>query len=268
MNLDPIDPATAVDLYLDDRETEVTEATLTSHRSRLGQFVEWCGQQGLENLNDLTGRRLHQYRVWRRNDGDLAPASEKTQMDTLRVFVRWLESIDAVVPDLHTKVLSPSLAPGENVRTASLDGHDARKVLAYLSTYHYATAEHVTLTLLWHMSMRTGGVRAIDVDDYHPRDQYVEVRHRPETGSPIKNKFRGERLVALSADTCELIDDYLASLLAAAALAGFELVEETVERGLGVGDHRVIPTSNSRELNLGLVSCLGRLNFCLADYRR
>lgn len=35
MNLDPIDPATAVDLYLNDRETELTEATLTSHRSRL-----------------------------------------------------------------------------------------------------------------------------------------------------------------------------------------------------------------------------------------
>lgn len=37
------------------------------------------------------------------------------------------------------------------------------------------------------------------------------MRHRTETATPIENRFRGERLVALSADTCELIDDYLAS---------------------------------------------------------
>jgi len=39
MSLDPIDPDTAVELYLADRESEVSQATLYSHSSRLGQFV-------------------------------------------------------------------------------------------------------------------------------------------------------------------------------------------------------------------------------------
>jgi hypothetical protein len=41
MSLEPIDPETALELYLADRENNVTETTIYSHRSRLGHFVQW-----------------------------------------------------------------------------------------------------------------------------------------------------------------------------------------------------------------------------------
>jgi len=75
MTLEPIDPETALELYLADRENELSEATLYSHRSRLGHFVRWCDEQGIDNLNELTGRQLHRYRLWRRDEGDLSIAS-------------------------------------------------------------------------------------------------------------------------------------------------------------------------------------------------
>jgi len=90
MNLEPIDPETAVELYLAEREAEAAESTIRSHRARLNQFVRWCGEREIDNLNDLTGRKIHEYRLWRRNDGDLKKTTLKTQMDTLRVFVRFL----------------------------------------------------------------------------------------------------------------------------------------------------------------------------------
>ena len=85
MSLEPLDPKNGVELYLADRETEVGKATLYSHSSRLGHFTRWCGEEDVDNLNELTGRSLHEYRLWRRNEGNLTPATEKTQMDTLRV---------------------------------------------------------------------------------------------------------------------------------------------------------------------------------------
>ena len=91
-----------------------------------------------------------------------------------------------------------------------LDKDRATEVLAYLEKYHYATIEHVAFSLMWHTMMRIGGVHALDVDDYHPDEQYIEVRHRPEAGTPIKNKDDGERLVALSEQMCALLDDWLA----------------------------------------------------------
>lgn len=57
--------------------------------------------------------------------------------------------------------------------------------------------------------MRVGAAHALDLDDYHPDEQYLEVHHRPETGTPIKNKEDGERLVALSEQICDLLNDWI-----------------------------------------------------------
>jgi hypothetical protein len=78
MSLEPIDPESAPELYLADRENNVTAATIYSHRSRLRHFVRWCDDQGITNLNKLTGRQLQKYRLWRRDEGNLAPATEPT----------------------------------------------------------------------------------------------------------------------------------------------------------------------------------------------
>lgn len=94
MSLEPIAPASAAELYLKEKQSELAEASLYPHRSRLGHFVQWCVDQNIQNLNDLTGRDLHRYRLWRRDDGDLSPSSEKSQMDTIRVLIRWCEAID------------------------------------------------------------------------------------------------------------------------------------------------------------------------------
>ncbi|RDZ64217.1 integrase [Haloferax sp. Atlit-12N] len=209
MSLEPLEPQEALELYLLDRESELSKATQYSHRSRIGHLVRWCGEQEINNLNELTGRRLQEYRLWRREEGNLAPASEKTQMDSIRVFVRWLESMDAVVPDLSTKVLSPSLSPDDDVRDVLIERDEMFEVLGYLSKYQYASLPHVSLFLLWHTMMRVGAAHALDVSDYNPEEQYIEVKHRPETGTAIKNKERGERFVALSDHICSLLDDWL-----------------------------------------------------------
>ncbi|AKH97562.1 XerC/D-like integrase [Halanaeroarchaeum sulfurireducens] len=192
MSLEPIDAETALELYLADKDNELSEASLTGHKYRLGHFVRWCNDvEGIENLNTLSGRQLHRYRLWRREDGDLNKVSEKTQMDTLRVFIRWLESIDGVEQDLSEKVLSPSITPDENSRDVMLDSDSASKVLAHLEKYEYAGIQHVSIALMWHTMMRVGGVHVLDVDDYDPAKQYIKVRHRPDTGTPIKKKETG-----------------------------------------------------------------------------
>lgn len=209
MQLEPIEPKTALELYLTDREHNVTQATIYSHRSRLGHFVRWCDQQDITNLNTLTGRQLHRYRLWRRDEGDLSVATEKTQMDTLRVFIRWLESIDGVPADLHTKVQSPTLTGDDNVRDVMLTEDEAERILDYLDRFAYASRAHVVIALMWHTMMRVGAVHALDLEDYDPSDRSIKVVHRPESGTPIKNGSGGERFVALADDVCQLLDDWI-----------------------------------------------------------
>lgn len=212
-HLEPIEPAGAVELCLR-KKPEVSEWTSYSHGSRvpgpLGTSHAGVTRGVIDNLNDLTGRGLKRYKLWRRDDGDLNNMTLKTQMDTLRVFIRWCEAIDAVMPDLSVKVESPNLKHNDNVREVMLDPDDGDEVLSYLRKYEYASIEHVTLTLLWHCSLRRGAAVALDVDDYDSGSQQIAVRHRPETGTPIKNKARGERVIALQASVCELLDDWIA----------------------------------------------------------
>ena len=209
MELEPIDPETAFELYIAEKETSVADSTVASHRSRLGFLLRWCQEREIENLNELTGRTLQEYRLWRRNVGDLTKVSEKTQMDTLRVFVKWLESIDAVEQDLHKKVRSPDITPEENSRDVMLETDDAEVMLAYLERYEYVSIRHVTATLLWHTMLRMGSVRALDLKDYDPEERSLRLRHRPETDTPLKNKRSGERIIAVSNEVCLVLDDWI-----------------------------------------------------------
>ncbi|WP_256309334.1 tyrosine-type recombinase/integrase [Halobellus litoreus] len=208
-SLEPISPERALELYLDDKARDCQQATVDAHRSRIGFFVDWCADQDIDSLDQLSARDLHEFRVWRRED--LNVVSEKTQMDSLRVFIEWCETIDAVESGLYRKVDSPNLDNGENARDTVLSADRAQEVLAYLERYEYATTEHVCWVILTETGVRLGGARALDVEDYQTDTEtpHLEIHHRPESETPIKNKKPGERRVAISEAACEVIDDYL-----------------------------------------------------------
>jgi integrase len=130
-------------------------------------------------------------------------------MDTIRVFIRWAESMAAVRPDLSTKVVSPTLSGDDNVRDVMVDGESAERILEYLRTYEYASARHLCFRLMWRAALRRGAIVALDVEDYDANKQSLEVVHRPDEGTPIKNKSSGERFIALNDETCEIIDAWL-----------------------------------------------------------
>ncbi|MDG5761889.1 tyrosine-type recombinase/integrase [Natronococcus sp. A-GB1] len=205
--LEPIHPAEAFEIYLDERRAEVTANTLQAHKYRIGHFLRWCEEKEITDLNSLSGRQLHEYKIWRQKEGNLNAVSVKTQMDTLRVFIKFCESIDAVPPALHEKVLSPKLNHGDNQSNAILTKDVAHNLLDYLYRFEYASFNHVLIRLLWTTGMRVGTAHGLDLEDYDQDDRYLEVRHRKST--PLKNKQQGERLIALDPETCEVLDDWI-----------------------------------------------------------
>lgn len=42
VELEPIDPETALELYLAEKQADVADGTVVSHESRLGFFLDWC----------------------------------------------------------------------------------------------------------------------------------------------------------------------------------------------------------------------------------
>lgn len=125
------------------------------------------------------------------------------------MFGKWLETIEGCPPDLHSKIKSPSLSADENTRDIELHTDEAEQMLSYLKKYAYGSLQRVTLPLLWHTMMRRGSARALDLQDYHHEEQYLEVVHRPESDTPLKNRDGGERLVALSNSVVDLLNDWI-----------------------------------------------------------
>lgn len=54
-------------------------------------------------------------------------------------------------------------------------------------------------------------MRALDVEDDRAdaEQPHLEIVHRPETDTPIKNGPSGERRISISANVCAVVDDYL-----------------------------------------------------------
>jgi site-specific recombinase XerD len=202
-------PSEALQIYLKSRENEVTEQTLYSHKSRLGHFVQWCELREIEEVSELERGDMNDYRIWRRNDGDLSKVSEKTQMDTLRVFIRRMEKMGHVEKDLSHAVISPNLSGEEKANDDIVTPSEAESILKTLDKYHYSSRLHTFFILAWRTGMRTSALRAVDLQDMYLNDSYITVSNRPETEARLKNGSRGERHVALRDDSVEVLSDYI-----------------------------------------------------------
>jgi site-specific recombinase XerD len=86
--LEPISPAEAKEMYLNAQKHEVSQSTLDGYHYRLKHFIRGCENfGGLDNMNDLTGRKLQQFKTWRRDDGELNPShSKSTSMSFVSSF--------------------------------------------------------------------------------------------------------------------------------------------------------------------------------------
>jgi len=207
--LESLAPEKGKEMFLAHRSDEVSEKTLQGYHYRLKPFVKWCDQEGITNLNNLTARLLHEYRLWRKEDGDLKTITLKGQLSTLRVFIKFCESIDGVEPDLHDKILIPSVEDEEAVSSSMLEAERSEKVIDYLRKYEYASKRHALFAILWHTGCRMGAAHALDVGDFDPENQSLTIRHRPDTGTSLKNKQSGERICALSEEVCDTLQDYI-----------------------------------------------------------
>lgn len=207
--LEPLAPVEAKEMFLAQRSNEVAEATLQGYHYRLKPFVQWCDEQEVTNLNDLTARSLHEYRLWRKEDGDLKTITLKGQLSTLRVFIKFCETIDGVEQGLHDKILIPSVDDEEAVSNSMLDAERAKPILDYLGKYEYASKRHALFSVLWHVGCRMGAAHSLDVSDFDSDQQSLTIQHRPGNGTQLKNKQSGERICALSEDVCETLQDYI-----------------------------------------------------------
>jgi site-specific recombinase XerD len=205
--LEPTTPAEAVEWYLAERDPELSEKSLQNQNYRLSQFVEFCEEHAIDDMNTLTGRDIHRYRVWRSED--IKPVTLQGELQTFRVFLEFCASIDAVEQGLREKVVLPDIDAADESKNVKLDEERAERVLDFLDQFRYASRDHVITAILWHTGIRIGTLRALDVDDWDNDALLLQVRHRPDTDSPLKNGAAANRSIVVGEYFADVIDDYI-----------------------------------------------------------
>lgn len=202
-------PRDAVRRYLRRRAPDSAESSLESWKDRLRLWVQWAESVGIETVGELTGYDLDEYYEMRA--ADVSPATLEGEMWTLKMLMRFLGDIGAVEDGLAESVRIPDLDPEDRTDDTKLGTDRAQALLRHYreSSALYGTRQHALFELLWTSGARQGGIRALDVRDFDRDAHLVEFRHRPETGTPLKNKLGGERPVGLRPETVDVVETYI-----------------------------------------------------------
>jgi site-specific recombinase XerD len=229
-DLQPMEPEEALSIWIDRQRAEKSEQTVQSYFYRVRQFVDWLTEEGIDNLNDLTGRDVFRYDANRRADG-LSKSALNNQLGTIKIFLRFCADVEAVPSELPAKVDIPTISKAERANDEKLSASRAKTILSKLEKYDYASRDHALFQLAWHTGARLGALRSLDLrdcylteddldriaheDDLDAEDlekftiPFVYFRHRPDSDTPLKNQDDGERPVALSEEIGELLEEYI-----------------------------------------------------------
>lgn len=207
MRTKPTPPEDAVNRYLKRKEAHVSKKTLYNYDTALTRFLEYLDERGIDDMQDVDSDEIARFEEWRLDD--VKPITCRNDMRTVKNFVQFCESIQAVPVGLHELVNVTKVNDDDEICDDVLTREEASAILDYLGKYEYGSLRHVTLLLLWKCGMRIGGLRALDLDDFDDARPAVEIRHRPETGTPLKRKAHSERDVLITPEVAGVVSDYV-----------------------------------------------------------
>lgn len=215
--LEPITPADAAEMYIDEREEDASYATLLTIEDGVGLFVEWTDEAGIDNMNDVKGRQLRKFRKWCKKTSDNNTVSLNGIMGVLRRFLVFCVEIEAVYSNVPDKTPMPNVPDDEAISEEKPSDEEVEAILEYLETHEPYSRRHVEFRLMQELGDRVGTVRAPDVRDVDVENRVIRLRHRPEPerpdvrGTPLKNGKDGERHQNISQALADLIEGYLES---------------------------------------------------------
>lgn len=202
--------------YLSRRQNR-SPATLSQYKRTLPYFIEFADKNGVQRSNGITVALVDSFVDELREEFD-SDATIHTYTKNVRGWFRWL-SKRGLCPEEVCNILSKDeLGLTPTARDEALPSEEAVQVLGKLRKQRRGSRIHALLELLWNGGLRIGGVHSLDVKDFRPDENELRIRHRPETGTRLKNGTEdsdtsgdGERNIVLRNQASDAIELYVAT---------------------------------------------------------
>ena len=209
---DPADLAIpeAVDRWLRRKRGSLADATVREYGYRLERFREFCDEESIKHVGQLHPLDFDDYLAYREELG-VKPITMKKHFTSIGDFIGYLESLGAVDEGLSDAIPSVSVPDGGAVDDVMLKPADGDALIDHYrnSDADYGSRQHAILEIQWFVGCRLGAVRGLDLGDFDPHDPSLTFVHRPDTDTPLKKAFSGERAVAIPQATANAVEAYV-----------------------------------------------------------
>ncbi len=166
--LHPISPDKAAAMFLLKKKEDCSHDTIENYEDGLAIFGRWTDEYGIDNLNNLTGRDLLNFKQWRKTNSGVNKMTLNGNLAVVKTFLGFCEDIEAVQDGLADKVPMPDVSEEEEVRMDPPSDELVWSVREFLNKYRYGSRIHVEVELIAEIGIRMGACRAIDEEDFYP----------------------------------------------------------------------------------------------------
>lgn len=203
-----LSPREAFERWVGKLRVDKSEATVSSYHYRLKLFIEWCEEQRIVDIGELTGWDIESFETQRRQKG-IEPITLNKELGTLRLFLEYCARVELVDESLPEKVDPPDVDRQADVDETRLHADRAQALFKYYDEHEFGSRSHALLALCWYTGARLNALRGLDLDHYHSDAQYVEFLHHPDRDLPLKSASEGERAVGLPDYSVKVVDAYI-----------------------------------------------------------
>jgi integrase len=171
--------------------------------------VDYVESNDIEAVEGINGYLIEQWKLKRKNEDNVSPATLKNNLKHIRVFIRWCESTELIEHGLADKIQIPSISEEQERSNEIVEPEQIQSILSHLELYEYGTRFHAITALLWHTGIRISAAVSLDLEDFEPRVNTIKVRNRRATGTSLKNGNKSERNITISDEIVDVLNDYI-----------------------------------------------------------
>ena len=197
------------------RRQDRSPATVAQYKRTIPHFVDFAKQTGVRAVSGLSTQLVDRYVDTLQTEYD-SDATALTYTKNVRGWLRWLNERQMCDEAVYRILDKDKLGLKPNARDEALPRSDASTIVQRLLQYRRGSHSHALVELLWNGGPRIGGVHSLDVSDFDPQERELRFRHRPETGTRLKNGNDashtggdGERNILLKQTTANAIQLYI-----------------------------------------------------------
>jgi site-specific recombinase XerD len=200
--------------YLNRRQNR-SPSTIAQYKRTLPDFLSFAESEDVDFPTDITTAVLDRY-VDNLQETHNSDSTILTYTKNVRAWLQWLQRRQLCTESVYQVLDRDELGLTPKARDEAIPPETARAILGKLRGRRRGTDLHASLELFWNGGTRIGDVHSLDINDFDPENQRIRLRHRPETGTRLKNGNEedgtsgdGERDITLRESAIQALQRYI-----------------------------------------------------------